>query len=103
MLIGDRAVGDPGLGDDDLAEVRSVLEATGARAHVEDRARRLGERAAHHLARAVDVEAHAGGRLLDLLAAVAGSRAAPPPGPGSAHPPYRETAAPAPAVAEGGR
>ncbi|MEU3881110.1 polyprenyl synthetase family protein [Streptomyces californicus] len=99
----DRAVGDPGLGDDDLAEVRSVLEATGARAHVEDRARRLGERAAHHLARAVDVEAHAGGRLLDLLAAVAGSRAAPPPGPGSAHPPYRETAAPAPAVAEGGR
>ncbi len=41
--------------------------------------------------------------LLDLLAAVAGSRAAPPPGPGSAHPPYRETAAPAQAVAEGGR
>ncbi|CAM5239285.1 polyprenyl synthetase family protein [Streptomyces californicus] len=100
----DRAVGYPGLGDDDLAEVRSVLAG-----HRRPRPRRGPGAAAGGAgrappgARAVDVEAHAGGRLLDLLAAVAGSRAAPPPGPGSAHPPYRETAAPAPAVAEGGR
>ncbi|MDQ0983373.1 geranylgeranyl pyrophosphate synthase [Streptomyces sp. V2I9] len=42
LAVLDRAVGDPGPGDEGLAEARAVLEATGARAHVENRARLLG-------------------------------------------------------------
>ncbi|MFH9608851.1 polyprenyl synthetase family protein [Streptomyces sp. NPDC017448] len=104
LAVLDRAVGDPELGDDDLAEVRAVLEATGARAQVEDRARRLGERAARRLARTVDVDTHAGGRLLGLLRTVAGSRPAAPPAPVATHPPYPGAAASsAPATPEGGR
>ncbi|MFD7749809.1 polyprenyl synthetase family protein [Streptomyces sp. NPDC059698] len=103
LAVLDRAVGDPDLGDEGLAEVRAVLESTGARAQVEDRARRLGELAAQRLAGAVDVDAHAGGRLLGLLRTVAGGRPPVPPVPVAAHPPHPEAAASsAPAAIEGG-
>ncbi|MCA1273064.1 polyprenyl synthetase family protein [Streptomyces rubiginosohelvolus] len=72
----DRAVGNPDLDEDGLEEVRSVLESTGARAMVEDKAERLGDRAARRLAQA-ELDAHAGEQLLGLLNAVAGTRAVP--------------------------
>ncbi|GAB2921039.1 MULTISPECIES: polyprenyl synthetase family protein [unclassified Streptomyces] len=88
LALLDRAVGDPDLDEDGLAEVRAVLEAVGARALVEDKAERLGERAARRLDRAVDTDAQASDRLLGLLRAVSGARATAPrePRSGTAHP-----------------
>ncbi|MEU0098490.1 polyprenyl synthetase family protein [Streptomyces sp. NPDC006267] len=71
-----RAVGNAGLTERDLADVRGVFEAVGARAHVEGKAERLREQAEHRLARAVDVDAPGGGRLLEMLRTVSGDRAA---------------------------
>ncbi|MEU5368854.1 polyprenyl synthetase family protein [Streptomyces sp. NPDC005951] len=77
LAVLDRAVGNPDLDEDGLGEVCSVLESTGARALVEDKAEHLGERAARRLAQAADIDAHGGEQLLGLLNAVAGRRAAP--------------------------
>ncbi|MGW6586487.1 MULTISPECIES: polyprenyl synthetase family protein [Streptomyces] len=71
LAVLDRAVGNSDLDEDGLGEVRAVLESTGARALVEAKAERLGERAARRLVQAVDIDAHAGGRLQALLRAVA--------------------------------
>ncbi|MEV1047796.1 polyprenyl synthetase family protein [Streptomyces sp. NPDC049916] len=79
LAVLDHAVGNPDLDEDGLARVRAVLESTGARTLVEDKAERLGERAARRLAQAVDLDARAGDRLLSLLHTVAGRRAAAPP------------------------
>ncbi len=73
----DAAVGRAELSDKALAEVRDVLVDTGARAEVENRADRLMQHAARHLARAA-VEPGAGHRLLGLLQSVGGARATPP-------------------------
>ncbi|NEE38284.1 polyprenyl synthetase family protein, partial [Streptomyces sp. SID7982] len=75
LAVLDRAVGNPDLEEDGLEEVRSLLESTGARALVEKRAERLGERVARRLAR-TELDAHAGEQLLGLLHSVAGTRAA---------------------------
>ncbi|MYR16485.1 polyprenyl synthetase family protein [Streptomyces sp. SID724] len=74
LAVLDRAVGNPDLDEDGLEEARSVLESTGARALVEDKAERLGERAARRLAQ-TELDAHAGEQLLGLLHSVAGTRA----------------------------
>ncbi|RPK54249.1 Farnesyl diphosphate synthase [Streptomyces sp. ADI96-02] len=75
LALLDRAVGDRELTEDGLTRVREVFEASGARALVERKADRLGDRAVLRLARAVDVEEHAGGQLLGLLRTVAGGAA----------------------------
>ncbi|MFF2226642.1 polyprenyl synthetase family protein [Streptomyces globisporus] len=77
LAVLDRAVGNPDLDEDGLEEVRALLESTGARALVEEKAERLGKRAAHRLAHA-DIDAHGGDQLLGLLNAVAGTRAVAP-------------------------
>ncbi|WP_098898437.1 polyprenyl synthetase family protein [Streptomyces sp. st77] len=76
LAVLDRAVGNPDLDETGLEEARSVLESTGARAVVEDKAERLGDRAARRLAQA-ELDAHGGEQLLGLLNAVAGTRAVP--------------------------
>ncbi|MFJ8750970.1 polyprenyl synthetase family protein [Streptomyces sp. NPDC102441] len=73
----DAAVGRADLSDEALAEVRDVLVATGARAEVEDRADRLMQHAARHLAGAA-VQPDARHRLLALLRSVGGTRSTPP-------------------------
>ncbi|MDQ0792575.1 polyprenyl synthetase family protein [Streptomyces sp. B1I3] len=80
----DRVVGDAGLAEDALARVREVLTATGARAAVEDEARRLAEQAAHHLdGTAVDPDARRA--LVALFEGVAaGHHAVRPVPPGQA-------------------
>ncbi|MFG2888577.1 polyprenyl synthetase family protein [Streptomyces sp. NPDC048248] len=78
----DRSLGDAGLSDDDVDRVREVLVATGARAAVEAEIGRLAAESARHLDEA-GVEPGAGGRLRDLVRAIAGERAAARPcGPG---------------------
>ncbi|MFE8913922.1 polyprenyl synthetase family protein [Streptomyces globisporus] len=103
LAVLDRAVGNPDLDEGGLAEVRAVLESTGARALVEEKAERLGERAARRLAQAVDVDAHARDRLLGLLQAVAGARAAAPPGSRGAPREPHPGAAATLTMVEGGR
>ncbi|PVC93872.1 polyprenyl synthetase family protein [Streptomyces sp. CS147] len=76
LAVLDRAVGNPDLDETGLEEARSVLESTGARAVVEEKAERLGDRAARRLAQA-ELDAHGGEQLLGLLNAVAGTRAVP--------------------------
>ncbi|MFI0935104.1 polyprenyl synthetase family protein [Streptomyces sp. NPDC021019] len=75
-----RVTGDADLTEEDLADVRGVLEMTGARAHVERRAERLRDHAVRRLGQAVDVEGHSGRQLLGLLRTVSGERAAHSPG-----------------------
>ncbi|MYT37698.1 polyprenyl synthetase family protein [Streptomyces sp. SID8356] len=72
-----RAVGNPDVTEDDLGNVRAVLEATGARAHVEREAEHLGEEAVRRLGEAVDVGSYAGRQLLALVRAVSGGRSGP--------------------------
>ncbi|WP_374119488.1 polyprenyl synthetase family protein [Streptomyces sp. RKAG290] len=72
----DAAVGRTDLSDEALAKVRQVLVDTGARAEVENRADRLMQDAARHLAEAA-VEPYAGRRLLGLLSDVAGACSMP--------------------------
>lgn len=72
------AVGRADLPDEALSKVRDVLVATGARAEVENRADRLMQHAARHLAGAA-VEPEAGRRLLGLLRSIAEARLVPPP------------------------
>ncbi|MFB8384553.1 polyprenyl synthetase family protein [Streptomyces rubiginosohelvolus] len=105
LAVLDRAVGNPDLDEDGLGEVRAVLESTGARVLVEDRAQRLGERAARRLAQAVDIDAHPGDRLLGLLHTVAGTGAGSSPGScGAPREPYSGAASPHTAnTAEEGR
>ncbi|WP_030587484.1 polyprenyl synthetase family protein [Streptomyces anulatus] len=98
-----RAVGNNALTEEDLADVRGVFEATGARAHVEWKAERLREQAVHRLGEAVDVDAQGGGRLLDLLCTVSGGRS--PGSPAADEPPGHDAGrvtAPALTAAEGG-
>ncbi|WP_069169931.1 polyprenyl synthetase family protein [Streptomyces griseus] len=77
----DGVVGDAGLAEDALARVREALTATGARAAVEDEARRLAEQAVRHLDGAA-VEPDAGRALAALFENVAAEhregRPAPP-------------------------
>ncbi|MFH9267775.1 polyprenyl synthetase family protein [Streptomyces sp. NPDC017546] len=69
-----RVTGDADLTEEDLVDVRGVLDATGARAHVERAAERLHHRAVRRLGQAVDVDAHGGRQLLGLLRTVSGDR-----------------------------
>ncbi|MET9056147.1 polyprenyl synthetase family protein [Streptomyces bacillaris] len=84
-----RAVGNPDVTEDDLGNVRAVLEATGARAHVEREAEHLGEEAVRRLGEAVDVGSYAGRQLLALVRAVSGGRSGPSPtGPAAGEGPH---------------
>ncbi|WP_415958459.1 polyprenyl synthetase family protein [Streptomyces sp. 021-4] len=76
------AVGNADVTEGDLADVRGVFEATGARAHVERKAERLRDHAVRRLGEAVDVDAHGGRQLLGLLLTVSGD----PSGHGSPAP-----------------
>lgn len=76
------AVGNADVTEGDLADVRQVFEATGARAHVERKAERLRDHAVRRLGEAVDMDAHGGRQLLGLLRTVSGD----PSGHGSATP-----------------
>ncbi|MEU1127015.1 polyprenyl synthetase family protein [Streptomyces sp. NPDC005899] len=77
----DRVVGDAGLTEDELARVREVLTATGARAAVEEEARRLAEQAVHHLEGAA-AEQGASRVLAGLFESIAaGHRAGRTPAP----------------------
>ncbi|MEW1612517.1 MULTISPECIES: polyprenyl synthetase family protein [unclassified Streptomyces] len=67
-----RATGNADLTEEDLADVRGVFEATGARAHVERKAERLSDQAVRRLRAAVDVDGHGGRQLLGLLRTVSG-------------------------------
>ncbi|MFJ8254641.1 polyprenyl synthetase family protein [Streptomyces sp. NPDC094466] len=69
-----RVTGNADLTEEDLADVRGVLEVTGARAHVERKAERLHDHAVRRLGQAVDVDAHGGRQLFGLLSAVSGGR-----------------------------
>jgi geranylgeranyl diphosphate synthase type I len=69
-----RVTGNADLTEDDLVDVRGVLETTGARTHVERVAERLHDRAVRRLGQAVDVDAHGGRQLLGLLRTVSGDR-----------------------------
>lgn len=69
-----RAVGNADVTEAELADVTEVFEATGARAHVERKAERLGDHAVRRLSEAVDVDAHGGRQLLGLLHTVSGGR-----------------------------
>ncbi|MFI1225051.1 MULTISPECIES: polyprenyl synthetase family protein [unclassified Streptomyces] len=81
-----RVTGDADLTETDLADVRGVFEATGARAHVEREAERLHDHAVRHLGQAVDVDAHGGRQLLGLLRTVSGDRSGhSPANPGGTH------------------
>ncbi|MFI1530191.1 MULTISPECIES: polyprenyl synthetase family protein [Streptomyces] len=99
-----RVPGGGDLAEEDLAEVRGVLEATGARAHVECKAERLRDHALRRLAQAVDVDAHGGRQLLGLLRTVSGERTGHSPATGGTHGhgPGAAAAAPALTTAEGG-
>jgi len=68
------AVGNADVTEEDLADVRGVFEATGARAHVERKAERLRDHAVRRLGEAVDVDAHGGRQLLGLVRTVSGDR-----------------------------
>ncbi|MFJ2435765.1 polyprenyl synthetase family protein [Streptomyces anulatus] len=72
-LLG-RVTGNADLTEEDLADVRGVLEVTGVRAHVERKAERLHDHAVRRLGQAVDVDAHGGRQLLGLLRTVSGER-----------------------------
>nr|AAA91949.1 geranylgeranyl pyrophosphate synthase [Streptomyces griseus]CAA64849.1 GGPP synthase [Streptomyces griseus] len=74
-----RATGNADLTEEDLADVRGVLEVTGARAHVERKAEHLRDHAVRRLGQAVDVDAHGGRQLLGLLRTVSGERTAHSP------------------------
>ncbi|MFF2536193.1 polyprenyl synthetase family protein [Streptomyces cyaneofuscatus] len=97
------AVGNADVTERDLADVRGVFEATGARAHVEQKAERLRDHAARRLGEAVDLDAHGGRQLLGLLRTVSGDPSgfgpATPDDPGGHHSP---AAAGVLSVAEGG-
>lgn len=69
------SLGDAGLTEADVDQVREVLISTGARAAVEDRIRRLVAQALRHLDGALP-EDGAGGRLRRLLASAAGGTTA---------------------------
>ncbi|MGW3584926.1 polyprenyl synthetase family protein [Streptomyces rubiginosohelvolus] len=98
-----RVVGNNELNEQDLADVRGILEVTGARAHVEGKAERLREQAAHRLGEAVDVETGVGGRLLDLLRTVSGGRSPGSPATDTSHPHHNTVPATGFATVEGGR
>ncbi|MFJ5653633.1 polyprenyl synthetase family protein [Streptomyces microflavus] len=72
LAVLSHAVGNPDVTEDGLADVRGVLESTGARAHVERKAERLRDHAVRRLGEAVDVDAHGGRQLLGLLRTVSG-------------------------------
>lgn len=72
-LLG-RVTGNADLTEEDLADVRGVLEVTGVRAHVERKAEHLHDHAVRRLGQAVDVDAHGGRQLLGLLRTVSGER-----------------------------
>ncbi|MFH8570395.1 polyprenyl synthetase family protein [Streptomyces sp. NPDC017993] len=71
----DRALGDAGLSDDDVDRVRDVLVTNGARAVVEAEIGRLAADSTRHLDEA-GVAPVPGGRLRDMVCAIAGKRAA---------------------------
>ncbi|MDX3852383.1 polyprenyl synthetase family protein [Streptomyces sp. AK02-01A] len=75
LAVLENALGDASLSEEGLDRVRHVLDATGARAVVENKIDRLVTRATRHLA-AASVEPVAGRRLHGLLSAVAGDHAA---------------------------
>ncbi|MFC9931798.1 polyprenyl synthetase family protein [Streptomyces sp. NPDC127190] len=77
----DRSLGDTGLTDAGLAEVRAVLEATGARTVVGAKAARLVERGLRHFDGA-SLDAEAGSRLRALLCRAAGGGPGPARAPG---------------------
>jgi geranylgeranyl diphosphate synthase type I len=77
LSVLDGSLGDAGLTDADLDEVRKVLEATGARAVVEAKVRRLVARGLRHLD-AAPLDPEAGSRLRGLLRSAAdGGRGGP--------------------------
>ncbi|MFE7954819.1 polyprenyl synthetase family protein [Streptomyces sp. NPDC057413] len=77
LSVLDGSLGDAGLTDADLDEVRKVLEATGARAVVEAKVRRLVARGLRHLD-AASLDPEAGSRLRGLLRSAAdGGRGGP--------------------------
>ncbi len=76
-----RAVGNPDVTEDDLGNVRDVLESTGARAHVEREAEHLGEEAVRRLGEAVGIRSYGGRQLLGLVRAVSSGRSGPSPRP----------------------
>ncbi|WP_374109059.1 polyprenyl synthetase family protein [Streptomyces sp. CC228A] len=80
----ERALGDPELTPAGLEEVRDVLVRTGARAAVEAKIGRLAAQGLRHFDGA-PLAPDAGGRLRELLAAAAGSRAPGEP-PARPHP-----------------
>ncbi|WP_069735852.1 polyprenyl synthetase family protein [Streptomyces sp. EN27] len=100
-----RVTGDADLTEEELADVRGVFEVTGARAHVEQEAERLHDRAVRSLGQAVDTDAHGGRQLLGLLRTVSGDRRDPPDGPGGTrvHGGRAAAAGPVLAAAEEGR
>ncbi|MFF9002995.1 polyprenyl synthetase family protein [Streptomyces achromogenes] len=71
LAVLDRWLGDPGLTERGLDEVRDVLVATGARATVEAEVDRLAARGLRHFDGAV-LDAEGAGPLRDLLLATAG-------------------------------
>ncbi|MHC5264018.1 polyprenyl synthetase family protein [Streptomyces sp. UC4497] len=84
LRVMDRCLGRRDLGADDLADIRQVLDDTGARGLVEDKIRRLVAQSSRHLAAAtLDPEARA--RLHLLLQQVAGGEV-PMPADTSARP-----------------
>ncbi|RPK85151.1 Hexaprenyl-diphosphate synthase large subunit ((2E,6E)-farnesyl-diphosphate specific) [Streptomyces sp. ADI97-07] len=81
LAVLDGAVGNGELTREGLAAVRGVFDATGARAHVERNADRLGEHAARRLAETVDVRAQGGRQLLELLRTISAAPVHSAPAP----------------------